>query len=60
MKERQSLRKRLFWNERRVGLEQKLAEEAEMYERQIENYYRKIEVLKDSEEQLRQQELQAQ
>jgi hypothetical protein len=46
MKERQNTKKKCYWFEKRMSFQQKMLEEAQIYERQIENYYRKIQSLK--------------
>lgn len=59
MKERQHAKKRCFWFERKISFQQKLQDEASLYEKQIEQYYSKIEALKECEEKLKEQEQQA-
>ena len=42
-----------------MNFQQKMFDEAQIYERQIEDYYKKIQHLKENEEKLREQEEQA-
>lgn len=48
MKERQNTKKRCYWFDKRMSFQQKLLEEAQIYEKHIEKYYRKIQALKES------------
>ena len=60
MKDRQHAKKRCFWFEKRMSFQNKLDQEASIYEKQIEQYFHKIQALKENEEKLKEQELQAQ
>lgn len=60
MKERQMAKKRYFWLvEKRLSFQQNMIEDAQIYEKQIQDYHRKIQQLKQEEEQLRSREEQA-
>lgn len=59
MKQRQSIKKRCYWFQKRMSFQQKMLEEAQIYERHIDKYYKKIQALKESEDILKQQEIQA-
>ena len=52
MKERQITKKKCYWLEKRMNFQQKMFDEAQIYERQIEDYYKKIQHLKENEEKL--------
>lgn len=49
LKERQNTKKRCYWYEKRMTFQQKMMEEAQIYEKQIDDYYRKIEMLRTNE-----------
>jgi len=60
MKERQQAKKKYFWLvEKRLSFQQNMIEDAQIYEKQIQNFHKKIQLLKQEEEDLRSREEQA-
>lgn len=59
MKERQSAKRKYFWMEKRLTFQQNLMEETQIYEKQVEEFHRKIKLMREKEEDLRAKEEQA-
>lgn len=54
MKERQLQKKKHYWFiEKRLTFQQNMIEEAKIYEKQIQDYYKKIDQLRKQEEELK-------
>jgi hypothetical protein len=57
MKERQLQKKKHYWFiEKRLTFQQNMIEEAKIYEKQIQDYYKKIDQLRKQEEELKAKE----
>ena len=50
------MRRKCYWLEKKINYEQRLSNEADIYEKQIQDYYKKISQIRAHEQDLREQE----